>query len=355
MQMHKDFADWYRAVELEPQAVALEKRWATVDRLTEVVDSGRGLDLVRFFVGLKPRAEDFSAWFPEEFKTEDPAFQMKNNAAELQVLAGALCIAGLHSDAQDGDLSDAIALALVASTPKAKREKFELCDIISAGQDFLLNRSKTIRAAAMVASSEELRAASTALKKVCTGNNTVGHMEKPFAVYIDKVEDKLQALSRQHNVLTEETNILWWLMGGFSEDLDRPFTEVDAGCMAMVAPKELSDRVVLLPGPISARAFLSAAIRQSSDCKEVSLAEAIEKTPKIWRQARFTNGQDAVLDLCPALLCLKKSLEGSKSQWQSQATRGSRFPLKEKFAPVEIAHQVYTEYLLLRAVQCLNG
>lgn len=353
--MHKEFADWYRAVELEAKEDILQKRWTTIERIIEEIDDAKGLDLVRVFLGLKPRAEGFINWLVEAFKTDDATFPMKNNAAELRVLAGTLCIAGLENGDQSPELSEAIALAMVSSSPKAKREKMDLKDLITAAEEFLLRQSKNYRAAMESKRDGSLGTAIAALNKACTGNNTVQIIEKPLAAFTEKVGKEFDALAEANDVLKEETNILWWLLGGFSDDMGKPFSAVDAACLTLVAAEELAQRVVVLPGPLASKAFLSAAIRQASGSKEFSLADAIEKTPKTWRQGRFATDKEAVLDLCPVLSCIKKSLEGNKSQWQAQAAKGARIPLKEKLNSLEIATQYYTENLFLRALHRLNG
>jgi len=33
--MHKDFADWYRLVDLEPKGETLEKRWQAIEQFCE--------------------------------------------------------------------------------------------------------------------------------------------------------------------------------------------------------------------------------------------------------------------------------------------------------------------------------
>ena len=145
---------------------------------------------------------------------------------------------------------------------------------------------------------------------------------------------------------------LWWLLGGHSHDLKKSFGSLDVGCVAVIAPKELAERILILPGPRAVQAFLAQAIQQSNKPRELSLAEAIDKTPKAWREAQFgPNGKvDEVLDLCPSLLMMKKSLDGSKrDQWSTQAAKAAAIPIKDKLSPVEISLQLLKEHLLLRA------
>lgn len=350
--MHKDFADWYRGVSLEPQADVLEKRWAAVEKLIPTVDKARGLDLARLFLGLQPKAADFTTWFTDAFKAEDAAFPMKGNAAELRVLAGAVCIGGIDGEDSDLDVSITVALALVAGSYMGKRRGLALKDVLTAAQQFLVRRSSMSRSKLGDDQVSSLRKAIKAAKQMCKGANTLGYMEQQFGSFADEVGGSIEALAEANIVLQEETNILWWLLGGHSHDLRKPFGSIDAGCVAIIAPKELADRVLVLPGPGSVQAFLAQALQQSDKPRELSLAEAIEKTPKAWRQTHFgDNGRlDLILDLCPSLLMMRKSLEGSKrDQWSSQAAKSAAIPIKDKLSPVELSLQMFKENLLLRA------
>ncbi|MDP3543529.1 MAG: GTPase-associated system all-helical protein GASH [Elusimicrobiota bacterium] len=351
--MHNDFADWYRAVSLEPQDEVLKKRWAAVEKLFSTIDKPRGLDVARLFLGLQPKAADFAAWFADPFKTEDAGFPMKGNSAELRVLAGAVCIGGMDSSDQDLDISIAIALALVAGSYMGKRRGLVLKDVITAAREFLSQQSLRTRAKSSNDRVAGLVKAIGAVKLKCKGANTIGFMEQEFGAFADNIGDTVGALTKANTILQEETNILWWLLGGHSHDLRKPFGALDAGCVAIVAPKELADRVLILPGPRAIQAFLAQALQQSDRPRELSLAEAIEKTPKAWREARFgaAGNLDEVLDLCPSLLMMKKSLDGSKRDtWSAQAAKASAINVKDKLAPVEMSIQVFTENLLLRAL-----
>ena len=49
--MHKDFADWYRLVDLEPKGETLEKRWQAIEQFCESVNAAQALELIRLFYG----------------------------------------------------------------------------------------------------------------------------------------------------------------------------------------------------------------------------------------------------------------------------------------------------------------
>src|SRR5471032_2977151 len=89
MAMHRDFADWYRRVHIEPKEEVLEKRWEAIAAFHKKARPSDLCEAARVFYGLPPKHEEFLPIYRYEFKTADAAFPMRDNDAELQVLAGA--------------------------------------------------------------------------------------------------------------------------------------------------------------------------------------------------------------------------------------------------------------------------
>ena len=67
------------------------------------------------------------------------------------------------------------------------------------------------------------------------------------------------ALDSFIRVQDEELQMLWWLIGQRSEDLDRSFDAVPVDAQALVFAKELAAHTTGLPGPASIKGLLSRA------------------------------------------------------------------------------------------------
>src|SRR5262249_6592381 len=89
MPMHPDFADWYRRIEIDPKADELQKRWQAIEAFHQKATATDLADATRVFFGMAPGSQGFLAKYRTEFKATDDAFPMRDNDAELQVLAGA--------------------------------------------------------------------------------------------------------------------------------------------------------------------------------------------------------------------------------------------------------------------------
>ena len=82
------------------------------------------------------------------------------------------------------------------------------------------------------------------------------------AVISDMIGKVNAAIGEVENFIAiqdEELQLLWWLFGGRSETLDRPFAEVPADAQPIVLAAEVAKATQFMPGPASAKPILSRA------------------------------------------------------------------------------------------------
>src|SRR5262245_13088182 len=118
MPMHPDFADWYRTVHIEPKAEELQLRWQGVETFQQRAIATDVSNASRLFFGLTIKESDWLPQFREDFKAVDATFSVRDNNAELQVLAGA-ALACMFTDSDTE--STAAALALVCGSCNGNR------------------------------------------------------------------------------------------------------------------------------------------------------------------------------------------------------------------------------------------
>jgi hypothetical protein len=102
----------------------------------------------------------------------------------------------------------------------------------------------------------------------------------------------------------EQTDILWWLISGWSFSSDKKFSELDAGLLSLLAGLEMASLVRRPPGPPVVDAFLHQVLilgNASPDAEfdgELIAGDIIEDLlPVLWDQA---------IDFCPAIASLRK-------------------------------------------------
>jgi hypothetical protein len=365
--MHKDFADWYRVVALEPRQIPLELRWAGIEAFTAELQTNSAFDIVRLLFGKTPKDANVLVRFQTSFKKSDEAFPMRGNELEIEVLA---CGTVAHLlDSADTRLADAVALAVVCSDFQGLRQKPRLSDFLMLAEAYLHKRSDTLRAqigpaiikspdpaiSALVGKVETLEPSNWATSAPILSSVLV-ELSKSANIVAESFRDALTRLFEQLRLQQEESNMLWWLFSGYSRDRDVKMSELGLGTASIVAGKELADLTLTLPGPVAAEAFLDKMIQSVSDelkQEETSVSEAIgKKALADWTVKEFgSTDLSAVDDLCPVMFTLKHAANStSDSEWVPLFERLSGVKADLVLMPTVLATQVYRECLLLKAI-----
>jgi hypothetical protein len=359
--VHRDFADWYRVVSLDPRPELLLQRWKAIEAFTNDASVLDILDLTRIFYALKPKQDTLLERLRTGFKATDESFPMRGNDAELQVLAGAALVDFLrHSDGWNW----AAALALVVAGFGSHRKSI-VAAIPSLAANHLTKASAELRSKKLKApiSSEfvpKLKEVQTALQ-----SNQMPSVAEPLNLTLTAASNAIQQLmewaadvSTQEALRTEESQILWWLFGGHSRDLDTRFSKLAEPSAILISAKELSDLTLAMPGPLSARAFLDVVIKSAHPDLQggQSLLDTVSACTLDWQRSLITiSGLGDVDELCPIHCAVARSVDaGGKKAWQAAYSSVTRLKASDKFQALDLSHQVYRERLLLRAVDLLR-
>lgn len=350
MAMHKHFADWYRIAVPDPRQETLQLRWGSIEKVAAALDKQKGLEVVRVFLGLPTKDPAFIDSFADHFKKDDAAFALKNNKAELQILAGSTIWECFDGPKPPQQVATCVALALDAATFASRKITTPVPDIVTLAKAHLNAQSIAAHETEPI-NLDEIGTTRSALGPACKTNSAIS-MEKPLEAYGKAVTDVLDALVERNRALQEETNILWWLFGGHSESMGKPFRDMDIAVAAAVASIELTGLINILPGPLSSRAIFSALLRNVNKPRPtISIAETIEAVTKDWKEKQFSGTHiDGALDLCPIMHAMKKSLDTPKKEWRTAATKASQTPVAEKISPIELSKQLFREHLLLKSL-----
>ena len=103
----------------------------------------------------------------------------------------------------------------------------------------------------------------------------------------EEADPKIGKLERELTIVGEEANMLWWLVSEYSRDRNQSWKKVGLSATPIIAGKELADLTRIIPGPVAAAAFLDRIVRLSDSAKSpkpISIKDAIEKTPREWRE-----------------------------------------------------------------------
>lgn len=370
--MHKHFSDWYREVDIEPTDAILRKRNAGVKKLVASISADHIFEIVRILFANKLRNEEWKDDFCENFRTTDPSFPMRNNEKELVILSGT-AIAELISSKNDQSIIAALATICASFIPYDQIPPRS--DIISEANIYLLSESAKLRAKIEAASfktpklgvktlPEKLKEIKTDIESGATppndANSTVTIIESISKV-CEAINKLTETIGSQYNslkvasdMISEESNILWWLFGGYSRDLGKKMCDLNPETTCLIAGKELADLVKVLPGPFSVQAILDSMVGtgRSEISESFQLKDIINISPNEWR-ANWLEGIDIdnLRTICPIHLAAQTSLlTDSRDKWGSVFNKQIKKGTSLKKSPLEFALQVYREALLLKMV-----
>jgi hypothetical protein len=322
--MHDEFGEWYRSAGMEPDGEILPKRWAAIEQYPASVDDA--VSLARLFYSLGRPVDSFLAGFRKSFYDVDPAFKMRGNDQEMTVLAGAeliYIIQGLSST----DKADLAALLLVCAGAQNLRVP-------------AVRRIPEI-AAKYLSSRAIARGGVTEEEGAGEERTALGHLQ------------------RQLSIVSEETNMLWWLFSEYSRDAEQPWTAFSVPAIALMAGKELADLTTVLPGPIAARAFLDRVLRcaRNHPPASISIEDSINNVSIPWRQRYSdTNCSTELEDLSPISRGIKLSLTAPENNgWLAAFVQTTGVSRDAEMAPHILAYQVFLESLLCRSWKGLRG
>jgi hypothetical protein len=380
--MHPMFADWYRLADLKPDAGTLDKRWIAIGAVQQGASLAEWLDIVRLFVGRPHKEVVHAGRFIERFKAADPLFPLVKNALEVQVLAG---VAVMNLLEEPSDTADAVALAIVCVDCRGKGAHGPIADVLVTAQKYLAEEALRIREANEPALNSvtsipipddpfediadiSLPAARSDWQVIdrhfATNQtwsnaflNAVRAMYTSVAEMAQAMNSSLKKVTEPRDdfpvrALYEEINILWWLFGERSRDLDIALKDVGLPAACVVAAKELVDLTNLLPGPVAIRSILGKALSTTGKLPSaIKLQDAVNKSPRDWRE-RWVVELDAaaVLDLTPVLRAVARSTETDEPDaWVAAYNKGATVKSDLALAPLDLANQLYDEGLLVRA------
>ena len=352
--MERDFGNWYRFVDIEPNSEMLENRWKGVEAFTDDIKYGDVIELSRLFHGIKPKDDMLENRFREVFLNVDKAFRMKDNKTELSVLAGS-SLARIFTQVS-GDLAQLAAYATVCPDLQGKRKSAAVPAISDNARRYLRRSSQDLRAY-----TTDISAEAKPLRSRKTGLNT-DSLGLTDAQLLDLLNDLCSASNRTQESLSlfrEDSDILWWLMGECSRDLERPFEKIVLPEACLVAGKELSDLVIIIPGPFAAQAVLHKMLSNVGQVTQetVVFSEAVNQPDRNWRENWMKSLElNDTIDLCPILFAVRKSLQTEQPDvWYPYFESAFSVGAAECFSPLEIATQVYEESLFVRLATEILG
>lgn len=357
--MHQDFADWYRAVKIDPKGEVLRLRWAGVDAFYESTDERDLVHLTRLFFQLEPADRSFLDRFRAAFKAADETFPMKGNDAEMSVLAGAELVNHFESE-----FDSVSVLAVVSASGLSCREApvAAIVELALAQLRVLSLREQPDLgpSVAMSSMTDHLKELNSALEsnQVSTSSTALAKIFAEIVAANRRLVNWADKIAKEQSRRKEESDILWWLTGGHTR-LGVPFTALKSPAACLIAPFDLAELVEDAPGPFAAEAFLHNVIAKAHPKLKLDERISLSKVLAALTQSDVANllgtasPDPLLLELCPVHLALSKFREvaGEKAWQVTFQTATKVHPDNAEYQPCELALQFFREKMLLQKLR----
>jgi hypothetical protein len=342
--VHRDFADWYSRVRMDPPLEVLNARWSGIEGVRRSLKRDDILNLVRAACAQTlPAAEDWTR-LREEFKKADPSYLM-NKEAEFSVLAAIALVVQLD-DAPEDELSSLIAYCLSSATFNGW--KCALDALPGRATAHLHDQAIEVRSRRAAEGKAVWPESSTQIDALARG---VG---SGFATY-DAVVTALKSIVSDVNAIRmaviqngraadEELNILWWLFSEWCDQVDREFKAAVRLGFPLLAASQLASLTEFVPGPVAHRRFLLRALQTAGSETHATVAALVNDTPQGWRDSVVRSLLPGGSDFQPILMRIAGTVEGAAGE-RGLSTRGAS---DASPATVDLAEQLYGEILIGR-------
>lgn len=347
------FADRYSEAGLAPTSQTILFRQEPAKRIVANINNDQILDLVSAYYAFSNIKLE---WFRDEFAQEDASFSLVNNDREARVLA-ALILGELI----DGDNATAI-LAVCVGAAKGLRIPQQSAWLVVSAEDALVRLSVEYRVppeiTTRVTPTQNLKLTDdiTGLGQTNDWPTLISILSKireeassSAKTTARQVADALDSFETKTEIMREESQMLWWLIGGHSRTLKRSFTSFYPQQAALVGAVDLGVLTTYSQfGPIAIPAMLERVIASAKKVEEpqlCALADVVDSFAKedLDRLDIPTKLSAQLAPITSAIVFARTIGIGAwHSKFHSMTGLDSSIPLE----PILLAELLYREHLL---------
>lgn len=352
------FHVWTKEFQLGDGGDTNLQRWRAISSYAANAELSDVEPLTRLSIGSRhqPTADWFRA-LEEAFRESYPAFTASTSAREMQVLA-ACCLFAMAEDTGN-ECDNAAALALSTSAVSGLRKISLPIDLPSVANGALRDLYVASSSRPKLSAGSQYKSLfETAVQKAKSQPDVPTLIEAltlaggvvTTAVNQNQAKSQaaFEAIAHRLDQQDEELQMLWWLIGERSEQLDCSFGDIADAARPLVLANELAEHTLLPPGPPTIRALLSRAKMPSKG--KVAIVDAVAAAPMDWLKAHVApQGASPVSQ--PLHLAIERQLEtGSGKAWVAGWAAATDLPADASLPHLALAELFYRERLLTRAL-----
>lgn len=378
-QLLRYFPDWYGAVHQHASPDLIDIRLRCVAAGVADLEPQEAVDLVSAL--LAPELEESAKQrerLVETFAETDRSFPVKTNRNLVDVMLAA-CIAS----AIDKGGPTAVAASLAIKTTSIDGAAFEVLpsELHQGARAFLrveavrqreqahaeippisgltpVAQPKAVAPVAIDETTENWDAMRKNDKAILASVAAIGKsVERVFTV-VEHLRKESAAIFASAGTrfrdpavaaLQEETQVLWWLFGAWSEAAGCSFDGLRLPDNTLPIACEFTEFMRFVPGHPRTRPLLARALVGSQGSEPFALSEVVGKAPIEWRKGLLVQ-EDVPTCAQPLHFAIARSAEASGDNWHRAFESLTRVSPKLSLTPLVWAEQLCDEILLRRVV-----
>ena len=300
--MHDYFAGWLRGVNVHLTDDVARSRWAAVESLVRwVTEPEEALRLAASAVAVATVSSEWCQEISRALQQRDASIPMVGNDAELQVLAASAVVQLFE---EEGAVADVAALGVATGT-FGNREPEAALGLGPLARKYLRHRALSVRVRVEARHSASFTAGQASYLTRLSNDVSNALAEEgsvsPETVEIlnkavSKLKDHLIELANaefsasnrmieSQTALSEENNILWWLINGYSRELKKPRAQASTAELVLPSAQELASLIAREVPPAASSEYLRHTLSSAKGeaPTELTVMAAMGATAIEWR------------------------------------------------------------------------
>lgn len=351
--MEKNIGTWYGQANISCTSDILDKRKKSIKTcIEEGVDWDFIKSTIKLFMKGKDNKQDkFKESFADIFIKDDSAFSYEKDK-EIQLLAGIMLNEILKNNNENNILIElsCICLKNYFEPPiegifnNIEKGFYESLKELRENEDNEYTKSdfrKSLQT--MLKENPSLATANI--------NEEVSIQLESLKKNIINIFSNFEKMQKINNLKSEDSEVLWWMIGEWSYDLNKSFKEINENFIPILIGKEMADKVNVLPGPFATKAVINKILSNYKD-KQLYIYNYAEKIEKTWL-GKFVEKYytEAMAEFMPILKYFKKIIElDEEDKSDDQLEKICPAIIKKvEISNKDIAYTIYLECLLSKA------
>ncbi|WP_316801595.1 GTPase-associated system all-helical protein GASH [Pedobacter frigidisoli] len=362
------FTDWYNtATKKESSKEELQSRRKIIDGYFKDNTTGFWLGLLKIYLGISKETSPEYIDLVDKFKSNDELFSVQNTNL-LRLLAG--CSIAEKIEENRSYLSDMLALGICT---RIGSQIDILPQLIPLAEQFWINECERGRdmpvtdvpkkltqsfSKVVMTAGAEGPAAITVADETIKNLTLVQKDTNNLLVNANKIFDMITELQTNQKYLAEESNVLWWIFGGYSEVIGKKFCAVAPELVAIITPFELNRLTLNLPGLGKIDNMVSKIFELNAEQKKAETLGSIVSSLGVDSegiQDVLPEIDPTISSLCPLLNALHSYTEFAGNEWKPIYEKRSGVKTDTHFELSFVSNQLYKELMLTRVLEKLQG